>query len=242
LSFFSVLLGAEPASEGHQEFYRRLLERDQTGAQEMASRYCDEHGLEATFNDLLTPTIVLAGSERAEDHISEENQQFIIATIREVISHSGSRWNGVRSAPFSFRRVMGLCAPRELHSLGLLMLLEVLRREGAVVRFIPEDTTADGVREFVRSFSPEVLCLSCTLTEHLTDAVELVATLKGEFPNVIVIAGGPGAMAEAPRLLTAGCRQVCGDREQALRVLGRVRRFGVAATPRWAPPEVRRPA
>jgi len=122
------------------------------------------------------------------------------------------------------------------------MLLEVLRREGAVVRFISEDTTADGVREFVRSFSPEVLCLSCTLTEHLTDAVELVATLKGEFPNIVVIAGGPAAMAEAPKLLTAGCRQVCGDREQALRVLGRVRRFGVAATPRWAAPVARGPA
>src|SRR5262249_26107425 len=85
LGFLAILLGSDVASEDYQEYYRRLLEFNQSGARALAIRYCDEHGLEATFSDLIVPALCLMGNERELDHISRGNQQLIVDTTRELI-------------------------------------------------------------------------------------------------------------------------------------------------------------
>jgi predicted PurR-regulated permease PerM len=49
LGFLAVLLGADSRTDDYQEYYRKLLELDQSGARALAIRYCDEHGLESTL-------------------------------------------------------------------------------------------------------------------------------------------------------------------------------------------------
>ena len=66
LGFLAVLLGVDQHSEDYHEYYRMLLELDQSGARSLAVRYCDEHGLEATFNDIIRPTLIFMGEERSE--------------------------------------------------------------------------------------------------------------------------------------------------------------------------------
>jgi hypothetical protein len=92
LSFFSVLLGADRNLEDYHDLYRLLLEQDQIGARELAIGFCDKRGLECTFDDLLTPVLSLSGEERAANHISEEIEQFLIETIRELIVDLGKRY------------------------------------------------------------------------------------------------------------------------------------------------------
>jgi predicted PurR-regulated permease PerM len=92
LGFFSVLLGADRKIEDYHDFYRLLLEQDPNGAREVAIRFCDKHGLERTFDDVLTPVLSLSGEERAANHISEETEQSLIETIRELIEDLGNRY------------------------------------------------------------------------------------------------------------------------------------------------------
>ena len=54
--------------------------------------YCDEHGSESTFDDFIAPSIALMGSEREADHISLENQRFIVDTTRKVIVEIGGKF------------------------------------------------------------------------------------------------------------------------------------------------------
>ncbi len=77
LGFFSVLFGDDSAREDYHDYYRSLLELDQPSARTIVVGYCDKNGLEPTFDDVLVPAVILAGEERSENHISEENQNLI---------------------------------------------------------------------------------------------------------------------------------------------------------------------
>lgn len=233
LGFLAVLLGVEQDSEDYHEYYRMLLELDQSGARSLAVRYCDEHGLEATFNDIIRPTLIFMGEERSEDHISQENEHFIIDTTREIIAELGNRLSKPQVAPRL--RILGVCAPGEAHSLGLLMLLELFRQEGAAASFVGENKSVEEVRGFARRFTPDVVCLSCTVAENLGAMTELIPELKKDSPQVMIIAGGEAAIAEPTKLLAAGCSQVCWSKNEARRLIrnlgSRRSRFRVLGTP-----------
>ena len=106
------------------------------GARTLAIRYCDKHGLEPTFDDVLIPALTLAGEERIESHISQENQQFIVETTRDLVKELGNRFIKPRTRPRL--RILGICAPGEVHDLGLLMLLELLRHAGAAANLVDQ--------------------------------------------------------------------------------------------------------
>ena len=175
-----------------------------------------------TFNDVIVPAVALMGNERELDHISQENQQFILDTTRTLIVELGNRFDKPRR---TWRlRVLGVCAPGEAHSLGLRMMLEVLRQDGAAATFIGENKSLAEVREFVRRFAPDLICLSCSIAECLPAAVELVRALKADSPHLMIIAGGRLAEQARSQLLAAGCSQVFLSRQEARRA---IRRFAM---------------
>src|SRR5713101_7259883 len=206
LGVVSILLGADRKLEDYHDYYRTLLEMDLAAARKLAIRYCDENGLEETFNDVLIPAVILSGDESAESHISQGNEQFIIDTTRELVSELGSRFAKPRATPRL--RILGICAPGDVHSLGLLMLLELLRNEGAAATLIDPSKTQEEIRHFASRFQPDMVCLSCTMTECMPAAVELTRGLKQDSPRLTIIGGGRAALAEPTELVQAGCAQI----------------------------------
>ena len=218
LGFFGILLGADSGSDDYQDYYRMLLELNESGARALAISYCDTRGLEATFDDVLIPALHLAGRERIESHISQENQRFIVEITRGLVKDLGNRFIRPRITPRL--RILGICAPGEVHDLGLMMLLELLRHSGAAANLI-DQTAPGGVRDFLKRYAPDMVCLSCTMTECLPAAAELVRGIKLDSPGLTVIGGGPAAVSSPAELLEAGCSQICASRGDARRVLRR---------------------
>ena len=221
LGFFGILLGADSGSDDYHDYYRMLLELNESGARALAISYCDTRGLEATFDDVLIPALHLAGRERIESHISQQNQQFIVEITRALVKDLGNRFIKPRIIPRL--RILGICAPGEVHDLGLMMLLELLRHSGAAANLIDE-ATPGGVREFLKRYAPDMVCLSCTMKECLPAATELVRELKLDSPRLTVIGGGAAAVSSPRELLEAGCSQICVSRGDARRAL---RRFAI---------------
>jgi hypothetical protein len=91
LGFLAIMLGASEPKENYREIYRLLLELDQSGARRLAIRHCDEKGIDPTLDEIIAPTLILAGEERAEDHISTETEQFIIDAATKIVIELGSR-------------------------------------------------------------------------------------------------------------------------------------------------------
>ncbi|MGH7932375.1 MAG: AI-2E family transporter, partial [Candidatus Binataceae bacterium] len=219
LEFFSILLGEDTARESHHDYYRKLLELDSQGAEALAIRYCDEHGLEATLNNIVTPAVILAGAEAAEHNISESTNQFVINAARELIAQLGNRFSKPRNPPPL--RVLGVCTPGEVHSFGLLILLELLRQDGIAASFVGEQVSKDDVYAFANRFAPDVVCLTCTLEECVPEAIDVVESLKRENKQLMIIAGGASAAAQAGRLRFAGCAEVCSSANEGQRAVRR---------------------
>jgi predicted PurR-regulated permease PerM len=229
LSFFSLLLSADNPGEDYQHFYGSLLERDEAGARDLALRHTDEYGLEDTFDRFITPAVLLVAEERAADHVSEELGNFVLETIASLILQLGVRSGIAPSGPPL--RALGFCAPDDPHSLGLLMLLEMLRCHGDRARLLPI-ATLDEIRASIQDFLPHAICVSCTVTERVADAVRIVDALRREFPQVVIIAGGTAAVAAPQQFLDAGCRHVCFNRSEGFRYLRLMRSSMLAGAPR----------
>ena len=172
LSFLTVLLGADRKLEDYHDYYRKLLEIDRDGARALVVEYCDENGLEPTLNDVILPALALMEQERSDDHISPENQKFIVDTTEGLVGELGSRFN--RPLLIPPLRVVGVCAPGELHTLGLKILLELLRQDGVAATFLGDGKSAAEIEEFAKRFFPNIICISCTCTECIPATLDLV--------------------------------------------------------------------
>jgi predicted PurR-regulated permease PerM/methylmalonyl-CoA mutase cobalamin-binding subunit len=210
LGFFAVLFGDDSAREDYHDYYRSLLELDLSSARNLAIGYCDKHGLEPTFDEVLVPAVVLAGEERFENNISEENQSLVFATTATLVKELGDRFNKPKAR--GRLRIVGIVPPGEVHSLGLMMLLELLRRTGIAANFFGMDKTQEEICAFVKQYAPDMVFLSCTSTECMPAAVELVRTLMAALPHLTIIGGGPSALAQHAELLEAGATEICGSR------------------------------
>ena len=228
LNFFSLLLSADDPNEGYRDFYRTLLERDEESARALAARHSDEYGLEDTLNKFITPAVLLAAEEREGDHISEELGRFVIDTSEKLVVQLGSRLSAARSA-FA-PRALGVFPPDEPHTLGLLMLLQILKRNGVAVQLLSA-TEVEKVKSRIRDYSPHFICICCTLEENVGGALQIVHSLSRDFPEVAIIAGGRAALAAAGRFLDAGCRQVCRNRSDAIRWFRLMRPSMIAGGP-----------
>ncbi len=219
LGFLAILLGADRVLDDYNDFYRMLLELDPEGARKLAIRYCDEHGLESTFDDVLVPALLLMGKERAEDHISQENQQLIVDTACALVAELGNRLERPRHPPSA--RVLGVVAPGEIHTFGLLMVLELLRRDGVAANFAGTDKPVAELCDLVKRFTPDFIFISCTTLEQLPAALEFAGWVKTNSSRVTMLAGGPGALSEPAQLIAAGCAEVCAGRGAGLRAVRR---------------------
>ncbi|HUY28068.1 MAG TPA: AI-2E family transporter [Candidatus Binataceae bacterium] len=217
LGFFAVLLGADGVLEDYNDYYRTLLELDVAGAREIAVRYCDKHGLEPTFDDVLIPAVRLAGEERDESHISRENQRLINDTTQMLVTELGERFSRPRIS--SRLRILGVCVPGEVHRLGLRMILELFRRGGAAANLLDESKSPEEIRQFVKAYAPDLLFVSFTMLECAPAALELVRNLKVDSPGLTIICGGAGGLSEASQLLQAGASQICQNRSELRRAV-----------------------
>jgi hypothetical protein len=95
------------------------------------------------------------------------------------------------------------------------MLVELLRHTGAAAKLVEESNSPEELRTLVKKFALHLVCFSCTMTECLPAALELVAALRHDFPDLTIFAGGRAALWDVSKMLEAGCDEVCGSREEA---------------------------
>jgi predicted PurR-regulated permease PerM/methanogenic corrinoid protein MtbC1 len=217
LGFLAILLGADRVLDDYHDFYRILLELNPEGAAEVAVQYCNENGLQRTFDEVMRPALELAGEERAQDHISDENLQLIVDTTHRLIAELGSRFKKSRISPSV--RALGVMAPGEVHYIGLLMLLELLRQDGVVATFAGEGKSSAEICEMVRRFTPDFVFISCANDECTPEALKLISMLKAISSRAGILAGGPAALRQSDELINAGCSQICASTNEARRAV-----------------------
>ena len=59
LGFLNLLLGVEPVLSPEERFYQRLIALDHEEAQQLAESHVAAHGIAATFDDVIVPSLTL---------------------------------------------------------------------------------------------------------------------------------------------------------------------------------------
>jgi len=233
-SFFSILLGSEAPSEDYHDFYRKMLELDRDGARATVIQYYDEHGFEPTINDVIVPSVITAAEEFDQDNISIGNLQNIMNDSRELIVEIGNRFNRILRAPRL--RMLAICGPGEVHNLALLTLVQLVRQDEVAATLISENKTAGELREFIRGFAPDLVCLSLTMTDALAPSLELVRALRADSEQIAIVAGGLTAVKNSEQLREAGCSLICGTIGEGRRAIrNRIAERARMRRTRWIP-------
>jgi predicted PurR-regulated permease PerM/methanogenic corrinoid protein MtbC1 len=203
LSFFAILLGSDRPLEHYHDFY--------------LFQYYNEHGFEETVNDVIVPAVIMAAEEFDQDNIAAENLQRIMNTARELIVEIGNRFNKIQRAPRL--RMVGICIPGEVHNIALLILVQLMRQDEVAATLVSENKTIVELRDFIRGFAPDLVCMSISMTEELPAALELVRALRADSEQIAIMVGGLTAVQNAEQLRRAGCSLVCGTINEGRRMI-----------------------
>jgi len=114
--------------------------------------------------------------------------------------------------------------------------VQLMRQDEVAATLVSENKTIAELRDFIRGFAPDLVCISVTVDEALAPALELVRALRTDSEQIDIMAGGLAAIQNDEQLRQAGCSQVCasiGEARRAIRSriaeLARIRRL------RWSP-------
>lgn len=99
----------------------------------------------------------------------------------------------ISSSPPSVRPgiILAACAPNEMHQVGLLSLVVMLRWRGWDVKYLGADLSLERLDESIKTLRPWMLLFSATLPQSLNFISELPAFFdKLPHPHPLVVVGG----------------------------------------------------
>lgn len=171
------------------ELFGRLMALDRRGAFALVEDYLAERPDVADFYaDVLEPALLHAGREWEQGRISVAHEHYISEAARELVRRYGPRIWSEDPGPSPVAVACG--APRERHSIGLMMVVDALRAGGLEVHMLGEGLPAEAVIGLLEQTDARLLCLSCALSIHLPGMDELISRTRRSRPGLRVAVGG----------------------------------------------------
>jgi methanogenic corrinoid protein MtbC1 len=164
-----------------------LLHFDEPAAMELMRRAFALYSVDQVLMEVVQPTLVTLGDawHRGELPIAVEHYatQFCMQHLMSMMaaaaqpSHKGS--------------MVAACAPGEMHQIGLLMLVVMLRWRGWDVKYLGPNLPLDQLAEALQPVRPQVLMFSANRIETAQSLVNLPDVLaRFASPQPVVILGG----------------------------------------------------
>ena len=85
LGFLNLLLGVEPVLSPEERFYQRLIALDHEDAQQLAESHVAAHGIAATFDDVIVPSLTLLEADRRKAALEPARERYVYEHARRII-------------------------------------------------------------------------------------------------------------------------------------------------------------
>ena len=184
-----------------EQLGRLLLRFDEPGALEVMRRAFALYHIDQVLTEIVQPSLVEIGEawHRGEISIAAEHfaTQFFMQNLLGMLSAS--------IPPLHQGRIVAACAPGELHQIGLLMLVVMLRWRGWDVKYLGPDLSLERLEETLNTLHPRVLLFSATRPQAaaaLERLQEVFDKLSKPLP-VLVVGGQAFSEASLPESLGA---------------------------------------
>jgi CheY-like chemotaxis protein len=215
LQFLNVLLGAEPALDRMMQYYQRLLAHDQDEAAELVEEFLQQQPLEALYDEVLLPALVLAGRDRERRAISAEDERFVLNATRDIVESQETPPLPAESLPpesckVDLRLVLARPARSAADELALMMLRQLLEPLGCQVEIQSPKGLAVELLDQARDSCPFLVVIAAVPPGGLSQAQYLCRRLRHHCPQTKVLVGRWGQQERAEEM-RARLRQAGAD-------------------------------
>lgn len=170
-----------------QELYAALTRFDEEAAAEVVRRAFALYTVDQVLTEVIQPMLVAIGEawHRGELPIAVEHYatQFCLQHLMGMLAAS--------APPTRPGVIVAACAPGELHQIGLLMLVVMLRWRGWDVKYLGQDLKLEGMAEALSPLKPRLLLFTATRAEAAHNLLGLPEALaRFPEPKPWVVLGG----------------------------------------------------
>lgn len=222
LRFLAILLGREAALRPAARYYQRLLARDHREAEAVVKEYLTDHSIEALFDRVLVPALVLARRAKKAGELRAEDEDFILRATRETVTAFAPLVTSDLSAG-QRGRVLGIPAVGGADEVALDMLRH-LAISGGLEMVVA--ASGSGVAALAQETGPAAVLVAAVGPGGLTEAGYLCRRLRSQLPGVKIVVGWWGRGKDPKKawalLSTAGADRVAATLREARAHLGRL--------------------
>ena len=172
-----------------EQFIASLTNFDDTASNHILRRAFSLYSVNQVLLEIVQPTLVSLGEawHQGKLPIAVEHfaTQFCLQNLMGMLASS--------APPYHAGTMVAACAPGEMHQIGLLMLVVMLRWRGWDVKYLGQDLKLDHLSEALSPIRPRLLLFTATRQESAANLSSLSALLKNFPPPVPqVVLGGQG--------------------------------------------------
>jgi hemerythrin-like metal-binding protein len=169
-------------------YLERLLQGDQKGCGLIVQRLLAEGvSLENLYVDLFQRAMYHTGELWMKNEISVAEEHLITSITLSMMTLVNPT---LLDSPRNGKKAVVTCVGGELHQVGGRMVSDVFELHGWDSYFLGANTPVEGLLELIEKKHPDVLCLSVSLSDHLSQFKETVEKTLTRFPELNILAGG----------------------------------------------------
>lgn len=187
LEFLGVLLGDERALSPDANFYQRLLAMDQVEAAEVVDTYLTDHTLIEAYENVVIPALTLAEEDRHQGSLSEEREQFIVQSVRELVDDLSERH--VEPKSMRIGRVVCLPARDEADATAARMMAQLIEAHGPTATAVSHELLSGEMLDLIARERADVIVISAIPPYAVMYANYLVKRVRRRFPDTTVVVG-----------------------------------------------------
>jgi hypothetical protein len=204
LRFINILLADQPPLTPSERIYQRLLAFDYDEPLQVARAQLKSVPLEAFYDDVLIPALVLAERDRHTGVLNDEQEQFVQEAAADLVDELSDPALAIRAASdgadveheadrsdadFSDARI--LCVPLRDHAdeLASRMLAQLLAADGFQVDTDAPEALTSEVVEHVAKLAIDVVVISILPPIAPRDTRLLWKRLRSRYPELPIIVG-----------------------------------------------------
>ncbi|WP_215141521.1 MerR family transcriptional regulator [Exiguobacterium qingdaonense] len=186
-----------------EELKDRLLEAllsfDERLAHDLINRAFNTFSFEKVTNDIIQPLLMDIGSKWEEGSITIAHEHFATAFLRARLSTLSLQ---MPMNPF-LPRITCVCAPDEVHEIGLLFVTLYLRQHGYDVIFLGAGFPKEDLNRALHDINTTFLIFACTQSEHIPNLLDAMDYIQADHPDLKIGAGGIAVSLEKERFQEA---------------------------------------
>ncbi len=173
-----------------KRYLAAILEPDMRTAMDIARNYIQNvYDIPIWWERVILPTMYEIGRLWSEGTITVGQEHIATSITQRVMS---VYYPMILELPRNKGTIVVTVSQNELHEIGARMLSDILEIEGWDVYYTGANTPLDGLLELLAEQQAQFLCISTTLSTHLTYVQSIIArvrTAKLPIPTHIIVGG-----------------------------------------------------